>query len=266
MESRRVENWLDLQQELFAGSWNDTLRRFRPTLAYRGVPSVEHDLQTSLARLGLVDHERHLLRAFRKYARAPFASPCETQWHWLALAQHHGLPTRLLDWSFSPYVALHFVTEDPERYDEDGVVWAVDYRSTNAMLPGALRKPLKEESADVFSAEMLASVAADLGAFDELSRKPFVLFFEPPSLDERIVNQFALFSMTNSPKLLLKDFLEDQKRGVRRLVIPKELKAEIRDKLDQANVTERVLFPGLDGLSRWLRRYYQPSLEPDSAE
>jgi hypothetical protein len=43
---------------------------------------------------------------------------------------------------------------------------------------------------------------------------------------------------------------------VRRIVIPASLKWEVRDKLDQANINERVLFPGLDGLSRWLTRYY----------
>ena len=45
---------------------------------------------------------------------------------------------------------------------------------------------------------------------------------------------------------------------VRRIVIPADVKREARDKLDQANVTERVLFPGLDGIARWLTRHYAP--------
>ncbi|HOI50285.1 MAG TPA: hypothetical protein PK167_13325, partial [Prolixibacteraceae bacterium] len=75
---------------------------------------------------------------------------------------------------------------------------------------------------------------------------------------DRIVNQFALFSVMTSPTAILDEWLAKQNDICRRLIIPKELKWEIRDKLDQANITERVLFPGLDGLAHWLKRHYQP--------
>src|SRR5881392_3811210 len=106
---------------------------------------------------------------------------------------------------------------------------------------------------------MLNRVAGTLAEYDRLSPDEFALFFEPPSLDDRIVNQFALFSMMSSPSARLDDWLLRQRPDlVRRIIIPAKLKWEVRDKLDQANITERVLFPGLDGLGRWLRRHYMP--------
>jgi hypothetical protein len=77
-------------------------------------------------------------------------------------------------------------------------------------------------------------------------------------LNERIVNQYSLFSLMSRPEARLDEWLESKPELARRVVIPAELKWEVRDKLDQSNVTERVLFPGLDGLSRWLARYYAP--------
>ena len=260
MQEHRVDSWLGLQEALFRGSWNEALGRFRPTRVFRGVPDAGLELATGLNRRGaqFSRQEKDMLRAFRKYARNS-PTPCTNLWDWLSLAQHHGLPTRLLDWTFSPYVALHFITEDPARYDVDGVVWCVDYRETNRDLPKPLNAQLRQEGADVFTTEMLAAVTEDLAAFDKLARHRFVLFFEPPSLDARIINQFALFSVMNSPSARLDDFLE-KKQGVYRLIVPAHLKMEVRDKLDQANITERVLFPGLDGLTRWLRRYYNQDL------
>jgi hypothetical protein len=263
VQALRVESWSQLHEELFAGSWNERMGRFRPSFAFRGGSDAEHDLVTALARLGgaFEVHEKDLLRAFRKYARGEELR-CSSLWDWLALAQHHGLPTRLLDWTFSPYVALHFVSVDPARYDRDGVVWCVDYRLTNASLPARLKAELRKEGADVFTAEMLANAATGLAELDRLSRHPFMLFFEPPSLDARIVNQFALFSLMNGARRDLDAHFASREEGVRKLVIPASLKPEIRDKLDQANITERVLFPGLDGLCRWLQRYYSPLDRP----
>ena len=63
----------------------------------------------------------------------------------------------------------------------------------------------------------------------------------------------------SSPTATLDGWVRDHPDLARRVVIPSGLKWEVRDKLDQANITERVLYPGLDGLSRWLRRQYTPT-------
>ena len=260
MPDIRVSSWNELQERLYEGSWQEDLRRFRSSYAFRGMPDVNDDLVTGLARLGgpFEQTEPHILRAFRKYAR-PEEAAGTSLWNWLALAQHHGLPTRLLDWTYSPYVALHFAVETMDTFDRDGVVWCVDYAKANALLPEVLKQVAARECAGVFTAEMLDEAAGTLGDFDALGKdNPFVVFLEPPSLDARIVNQFALFSLMSSPTARLDHWLDQHPDLSHRLIVPKELKWEVRDKLDQANVTERVLFPGLDGLSRWLKRYYTP--------
>lgn len=201
--------------------------------------------------------ELALLRNFRKYAYGE-AAGTDSIWHWLALRQHRGLPTRLLDWTYSPLVALHFATEDPARYDEDGIIWAVNFVAANKSLPRRLRRILEQECSDTFTVEMLAAFAT-LREFDALAREPFVVFMEPPAVDRRILNQFALFSLMSSPTAVLDDWLLSRPEICRRLLVPARLKWEIPDKLDQANINERVLFPGLDGLSRWLGRYYMPT-------
>jgi hypothetical protein len=263
MDELRVSSWAELHERLYEGSWQDAIGRYRSPFAYRGMARARHGLRTSLMRLrGAYDrHEGHLLRNFRKYAHRD-AVQQDSTWNWLALAQHHGLPTRLLDWTFSPYVALHVATEDTRRYGEDGVVWCVDYVQCNRLLPEALRKVLDAEGSDVFTVEMLDQVAPTLRDLQALAEWPFVVFLEPPSLDARIVNQFALFSLMSHARTRLDGWLRRHPKLYRRIILPAGLKWEVRDKLDQANITERVLYPGLDGLCRWLRRYYSPGPPP----
>jgi hypothetical protein len=259
VEEVRVRSWNELQEELYRDSWHESLGRHRSEFAFRGMPDAGEPLITTLMRLGGAYHrvEGPLLRAFRKYAPRS-AVPGDSVWNWLAVAAHHSLPTRLLDWTYSPLIALHFATDNPEAFGMDGVVWCVNYHRIKAHLPEALQALLREEGAHVFTTELLGCGAAGLPALDKLAPDPFPLFLEPPSLDDRIVNQFALFALMSSPKARLDGWLESRPGLTRRILIPAGLKWEVRDKLDQANITERVLFPGLDGLSRWLRRYYTP--------
>jgi hypothetical protein len=250
-------SWLDLHDRLFDVPIDAGVGRFRSGFVFRGLVNAAYaPMMTSLMRLGgdPRSKERHLLRNFRKYAYLE-VSPSESIWYWLAVGKHYGLPTRLLDWSFSPYVALHFATADLQQMDQDGLIWCVDIDETRAFLPPELSRLLDAEGAYVFTADLLEQAAATLDELDSLPGE-FVVFLEPPSLDARIVNQFALFSLMSSPSAKLDDWLLRHTAAFRRIVIPASLKWEVRDKLDQANITERVLFPGLDGLTSWLKRHY----------
>ena len=261
MNRMRVSSWNELQDSLFEESWNPELGRFRSRFAFRGQSDARYPLETTLIRLGgeFAELERHILRNFRKYAHRNIVER-DLLWHWLSVAQHHGLPTRLLDWTYSPFIAAHFATANVDKFDADGAVWAVNYVKAHELLPEKLRSQLKNEGANVFTVEMLSESVKSLRELAELSDEGFAVFFEPPSIDDRIVNQFALFSLMSKSTATLNEWLLDHPEIWRQVVIPAELKWEVRDKLDQGNITERVLFPGLDGLSRWLKRQYSPKM------
>ncbi|MGF1469059.1 MAG: FRG domain-containing protein [Sandaracinaceae bacterium] len=260
-----IQDWCDLQSVLFQDAWMPDIERYRSRMAFRGLSDARYGLETTLIRLGgpFTVLERHLLRNFKKYAHRRVTEG-DSVWHWLSLAQHHGLPTRLLDWTYSPLVAAHFATANIERYDVDGAIWAVNYIDVHALLPPKLRSVLDLEGANVFTVEMLSETVRSLAELAGLAEQPIALFVEPPSLDDRIVHQHALFTVMSDPTARLNRWLVEQPSvSWRKIVIPADRKWEIRDKLDQSNLTERVLFPGLDGLSSWLRRHYSPKDPPD---
>ncbi|MFA4829313.1 MAG: FRG domain-containing protein [Thermodesulfovibrionales bacterium] len=275
--------WTEILDELYAEDWDNNLKRHRSSFAFRGMVNAKWSIPTSLIRLGgsFKQLEKHMLRNFRKYAHRDVVER-DSFWHWLTIAQHHGLPTRLLDWTYSPFVALHFATDDLTKMNEDGVVWCVRIPEAHKHLPKPLKAALESEGSYVFTVEMLSrfelpditlSVAGfelsssqfrptqikNLDDFDKMAKKPFALFMEPPSIDDRIVNQFALFSVISNASIMMDDWLQEYPDLYKKVIIPASLKWEVRDKLDQANITERVLFPGLDGLSKWLKRHYSPN-------
>jgi hypothetical protein len=256
VESRR-------ELDRLIGVASSARERVHSPLVFRGLSSSSYSNVCSLARLvgDYVQLERHLIRNFRKYAHREQPGP--TVWDWLSLAQHHGLPTRLLDWTFSPLVALHFATA--LLPDEEAVLWAVDCDRAHERLPERYQQALAEEGATVFTTGMLAEQAPNLVAFDaESDADPFVLFFEPPSLNQRIVNQSAVLSAIADPSASMDAWLDRHPDVWHAWRLPPPVKREVREYLDQANVTERVLLPGLDGLAAWLRRYYSPAASRDA--
>jgi hypothetical protein len=262
IETVSIKSWTELIDELYRDSWDRDIGRFRSPYVFRGMANVANDLSTTLIRLGgrktgLAKLEGHLLRNFRKYAHSDAAAG-DSVWNWLALAAHHSLPTRLLDWTYSPFVALHFATENLLHYDKDAVIWCVNHRETLRKLPDELRVAADCQGSNIFTVEMLSTVADTLEKLQSLSPDDFLVFLEPPSLNPRIVNQFAVFSLMSTPDESMEAWLERFPDLSRKLVVPAQLKWEIRDKLDQAGITERTLFPGLDGLTAWLTRYYTP--------
>jgi FRG domain-containing protein len=256
-----VGSWQDLDEAIADSSWCRHPHRIHSTVVWRGLSRSKYTNVSSLARLS-EDYrqlERHLIRNFRKYAHREAPGPAI--WDWLSLAQHHGLPTRLLDWTFSPLVALHFATATWP--DDDAILLGVDCEGAHELLPGRLRSFYEREGSLVFTTEMLAELAPDLDSFDGLADEdPFVVFFEPPSLDERIVNQAAVLSAISDASCQMEDWMDDHPDLWRAWRIPSEVKTEVRERLDQAHVNERLLMPGLDGLAAWLRRYYSPRRVP----
>ena len=261
MHEVRVSSWCDLQEALFQESWNQDLGRYRSRYAYRGLSNADYKLKTTLIRLQGTywELEHHALRNFRKYAHRSVVQR-DSVWHWLSVAQHYGLPTRLLDWTYSPLIAAHFATANIEKFDIDGGIWAVNYEKVHRLLPEKLRYQLENEGANVFDVEMLSESVESLPRLSSLSDEVIMIFFEPPSIDDRIINQFAFFSIMSDSTSVMDDWLKAHPEVWRKIIIPADLKWEIRDKLDQANITERVLFPGLDGLSSTLKRQYSPKV------
>ncbi|HVL38573.1 MAG TPA: FRG domain-containing protein, partial [Fimbriimonadaceae bacterium] len=166
--------------------------RLRAPLVFRGGRS-NWGLLTSLDRLGEKPHkkaklEEHILRNFQRYSRPYLPSGEMSHWEMLVVARHHGLPTRLLDWSYSPLVAAHFATLK-ERPEHDRVVWQLDFRRVHEHF-GIKPVSLLVEDVDELLSERGTNLK-DLLDGRMPSEVRFACLFEPPALDARLVSQSA---------------------------------------------------------------------------
>ena len=203
-------------------------------LLLRGHRCASWEATPSLGRivprldLDIVEMEARMVRDFKRKS-VPFLNrELTSEWDILSVAQHHGLPTRLLDWTANPLAALWFAVREP---------------------------PLNEQPAEVL---IFAPRSADYVDVEEVSPYdvPRTLFFQPSHSNARIAAQQGWFSVHkwNASKARFSRFeqLLQYRRRITRLRIPADCFADIRWDLDRMAINDATLFPDLDGLSRYL--------------
>lgn len=262
IREQKISDFQTILELVSEQKYSDKIDRYRSSYLYRGMPNVAFHLETSLFRNckdKAFDIEKSILRNFTKYASIEDPGLTNSVWRQLIIGQHHGLPTRLLDWTYSPLIALHFATsgESLSQMDEnDCVVWAIDIEEINSLLPREYEKTLQEESSYLFTVEMLDRLVHCLEQYDTDMKDRSMVLIEPPSIDQRIINQYSYFSIVPRDVTNIETFLRLNTNNTIKYVIDKLLKWRIRDMLDQLNVNERIIFPGLDGLTAWIKRHY----------
>jgi hypothetical protein len=242
--------------------------RRRDSGVYRGSGHADWPLLTSLDRLGGVDPphtkcglEEHILRNFIRYSRPHFPA-ARDEWELLVAAQHHGLPTRLLDWTYSPLVAAHFATLSRhgrrEHEDRDRAVWRLDWQRVHRHFGYPELTLLTDDLHGLSSHEKDRRFTPWELIRGSRKMKPFAVLFEPPTLDARIAAQSAVFTLSTDTSQPFDRFLDDHGLldTLTKYVIRSRDVSLLRDQLDLVTVDERRLFPDLDGVAERMRRYY----------
>ena len=237
--------------------------RRRDTGVYRGSADATWPLLTSLDRLGGSDPphtkgelEAHILRNFRRYSRPFLEAPLASDWELLVTAQHHGVPTRFLDWTYSPLVAAHFATRKAAPAGRDRAIWRLEWQQVHR------RFELPELSLLLEDLERHLGRGGAFTPWALFERKPdatpFACMIEPPTLTARIGTQSAVFTLCSDRTRSFDRFLDEHGLGgaLTRFVIPADEAQRFRDQLDLAGMDERRLFPDLDAVAEDLRRYY----------
>jgi hypothetical protein len=252
-----IQDWFGLQQQLntyfgitYTASW-----------AFRGVGKEEWMLQSSLERMDLkiplVEAERYLLTTFQRRVHHYISDPPakDDYLEWLALLQHHGAPTRLLDWTKSPYVALFFALDRPREAGGNCAVWAIDLQwckqqaIQQILLTGQIQGGIDSDESLGKPETFRKVFFADLPI-------QFVAPLQPFRMNERLTIQQGLFLCPGDLQKSFEDNLltlnYDFANHVHKIVIPNTLREEFLVMLNKMNINRASLFPGIDGFAQSL--------------
>ena len=197
---------------------------------------------------------------------------------WLQYAQHYGVPTRLLDFTSNPLIAMYFCCQDESA--DDGAIWIInevnfDRWSTSEPFCTDLGPDYtREASINSVFREMRGEFDHD-ALYGELHpRKQYPFVFIPAYIDQRMSAQSSRFMLWGYNHSALEDLAKDEhwmkllpngitfhvandKRFISKVIVPADCKHHIMKELDLLNINEKGIFPGLDGLGRYINRYYK---------
>jgi hypothetical protein len=202
------------------------------------IPSVHHREMTN-KEVNMTFRFKNMAKS--RYPKCPLNSDLPS---WLFLMQHYNLPTRLLDWSESPLIALFFATEDPELDKNDGIVWGLS--------PTRLNKSQGEEP-KIFSGDHPSVITIFNEAFSKSktnSSKTLAVLVD--QIDIRQMVQLSQFTIHgNNVPIEEKDEAE---YFLGKVIIPKEKKEYFRTVLKLFGINRASIFPDLENLSHELCR------------
>lgn len=204
---------------------------------FRGHADINWDLMPLALRYPTLDERNKalgLLVEFKRYAEIKLTNPLgvEEQLKWVQLARHHGLPTRLLDWTRSAAIALYFACCG--HYGDDGGVFILN--------PVNLNRQVDAKKPRVFDAHSDATVIVQylrlMGVKRSNGRRTIAIY--PVWNSERIMLQQGVFTLAGSREFALND---KQAPGLVCLRIRKEYKKILLKELDHIGINEMSIFP-----------------------